>query len=189
MTVNTYLPRSEVMANWSYHLMRLSWKVTDLFRDPARELETFDIQPGWKIIDYGCGPGRYLRRASEQVGPTGKVYAVDIHDIAISCARNIVEKYQLDNVVPVKAQDYFVPIPENTADLIYVLDVFHMISQPKLFLQELHRLIKPGGRLILEDGHQKREVSLQKVKSSRRWKILSEQQKYIELFPVHKVIV
>src|SRR5210317_86218 len=143
MSVNTYLPRSEMMANWSYHLMRLSWKLTDLIVDPSRTLNEFEIQAGWNVIDYGCGPGRYLKSASEQVGPNGKVYAVDIHDVALECSRHLIEKNALGNVYPVKANNYFVPIPENSADLIYVLDVFHMVSQPKLFLHELHRLVKP----------------------------------------------
>ncbi len=188
MSVNTNLPRSEAMANWSYQLMRMSWKVMDLFHNPSKLLDDFSIEPGWTVIDYGCGPGRYLRRASEQVGPDGKVFAVDIHEIAISCARRIVEKHNLSNVVPVKATDYFVPIQENTADLIYVLDVFHMISQPVLFLEELHRLVKPNGRLILEDGHQKREKTSKKVLASKRWKIVSETNKHLVLRPIYKVI-
>jgi len=187
MTVNTYLPRSEVMANWSYQLMRIAFKVVDIFKNPAKRLDDFDIKPGWNVIDYGCGPGRYLRKASEQVGPEGKVFAVDIHEIAINCAYNIVEKYGLDNVYPVKAQDYFVPIQENTADLIYVLDVFHMISQPTLFLQELHRLVKKSGKLILEDGHQKREKTILKVKASKWWKIIEEDNKQLVLKPIYKV--
>ncbi len=188
MTDNTPLPRSEVMANWTYNLMRWTWKVADLFNNPSKLLDDFSIEPGWKVIDYGCGPGRYLKRASEQVGPEGKVYAVDIHDIAIVCARSLIKKHHLSNVVPVKAMDYFAPIPEDTADLIYVLDVFHMISHTNLFLQELHRLVKPYGRLILEDGHQKREKTLKKVLASKRWKIQSETSKHLVLKPVYKVI-
>lgn len=189
MTVSTYVPRSEVMANWSYHLMRMSWKVTDIFRNPANVLDEFGIETGWTIIDYGCGPGRYLKKASEKVGEQGKVYAVDVHDIAINCAREVAEKNDLSNVFPVKAFEYFVPIPEDSADLIYVLDVFHMVQKPSLFLQELHRLIKPGGSLILEDGHQKREQTLKKVLASKRWKIREENKKHLNLIPVNKLIL
>ena len=51
MSVNTYLPRSEMMANWSYHLMRMSWKVTDVFHDPSKTLDEFHIQKGWQVIE------------------------------------------------------------------------------------------------------------------------------------------
>lgn len=167
--------------------MKMTWKVTDLFSKPSNHLNEFHIETGWTVIDYGCGPGRHLKRASECVGRDGKVYAVDIHDMAIDCARKIVNKFNLNNVFPVKAFEYFVPIPEDTANLIYVLDVFHMISQPTLFLQELHRLVKPDGKLILEDGHQRRAKTISKVLSSRRWKIESENKDHLVLKPIYKV--
>lgn len=167
--------------------MRYSWKLTDIFKNPSKHLDEFNIEPGWTVIDYGCGPGRYLKKASEQVGPDGKVYAVDIHDIAIQCSRKIILKKNLNNVVLAKAIDYFVPIPENTADLIYVLDVFHMVSNPVLFLQELHRLVKGNGRLILEDGHQKRSKTISKVLDSKRWKIKNQSKRHLELVPIYKL--
>ena len=169
--------------------MRLSWKLIDVFYDPAGILEGFGIMAGWTVIDYGCGPGRYLKKASALVGPEGKVYAVDIHDVAINCSRAIVEKNELHNVKVVKAREYFVPIPEDTADLIYVLDVFHMVKDAGQFLEELHRLVKPGGRLILEDGHQKRSVTTSRVLRSRRWKIIHETKKHVELMPINKVVL
>ena len=176
-----------MLPDWAFNLMRLSFKITDIFSSPSRILDEFQIQAGWTVIDYGCGPGRYLKKASEKVGPMGTVFAVDIHDIAIECARCMVEKKGLKNVIPIKALDYFVPIQENTADLIYVLDVFHMISRPTQFLQELHRLVKPGGNLILEDGHQKREKTIAKVLSSRRWKIENDTNRHLVLKPIFKI--
>jgi ubiquinone/menaquinone biosynthesis C-methylase UbiE len=176
-----------MMANWSYHLMRMSWKVVDLFTDQAKLLDDFNILAGWTVIDYGCGPGRYLKKASEMVGPGGKVYAVDIHDIAINCSRSLIEKNDLKNVSAVKARHYFVPIPENTADLIYVLDVFHMIARPDLFLKELHRLVKPEGILILDDGHQKRARVKEKVLLTHLWKIVEENKRYLKMRPIHKL--
>jgi len=167
--------------------MRLFYKISDIFRDPSTQLEEFNIEPGWRVIDYGCGPGRYLPRASKQVGPEGKVFAVDIHELAMNCVCSMVQKKRLKNVIPVRAKEYFVPIQENTANLIYVLDVFHMISQPTLFLQELHRLIRSDGKLILEDGHQKRIETLRKVEESKRWRILEEKPKHLILKPIYKI--
>ncbi len=182
-----HLPNTEMMPGWGFHLMRMSWKVLDIFSDPSRTLDQFNIQEGWHIIDYGCGPGRYIKRASELVGKAGRVYAVDIHDIALNCVRKCKKKNQLSNVYPVKAKAYFVPIPENSADLIYVLDVFHMVSQPKLFLQELHRLIKGSGYIILEDGHQKRQKTINKVLSSMIWEIKDQTSTHLVLIPKYKI--
>ncbi|MBT7092841.1 MAG: methyltransferase domain-containing protein [Bacteroidetes bacterium] len=96
------------------------------------------------------------------------------------------KRNKLHNVYPTKANRYFVPIQENKADLIYVLDVFHMVSQPDEFLNELHRLVKTEGTVILEDGHQKRSKTIDKVKNNGRWHIVSENKKHLNLKPRFK---
>lgn len=180
------LTKSEIQPNWAFHLMHWSMKIADLFRSPDHKLSQYGIRQGDVLIDYGCGPGRYISKASKWVGDEGKVYAVDIHDLAFKCICRIRKKRNLKNVIPVKAIDYFAPIPENKADLILALDMFHQISHPDEFLNEVHRLIKPGGKLILEDGHQKRTVTLRKVNKNKRWQILTERPKHLELAPLYK---
>jgi len=186
MESTVQLPKSEQMPGWAFVLMKFSMRLRDLVSPPAKSLNHFGILPGQTVIDYGCGPGRYIKTASKLVGQNGKVYAVDIHEMAISCVCNLKKRKHLDNVYPVKAIKYFVPIQENKADLIYVLDVFHMVSNPIEFLNEVHRLCKEKGRIILEDGHQKRKVTLEKVKLSGRFQIKREDSKHIELQPKYK---
>lgn len=183
------LNRHEYMPGWAFKLMVLTMRFRDLFKAPSNKLNNFGISSGDILIDYGCGPGRYLKKASKLVGPKGKVYAVDIHEIAMNCIIKLKKKRHLDNVYPTKADHYFVPIQENKADLIYVLDVFHMISNSNEFLNELHRLIKPKGRLILEDGHQKRSVTKDKILSNGRWRINTENKKHLELKAKYKTIL
>ena len=186
MTTTNTLPRTELMPNLAFRMMNLHWKITDVFSSPAKKLNHFNIQPGWTVIDYGCGPGRYLKRASQMVGPEGKVFAVDVHELAIRCAMKKKAKNQLKNLEVVQAIEYFAPIQENTANMILVLDVFHMISNPKLFLEELHRLVKPGGKLILEDGHQSRKKTRKNVESSIRWRVLEETRRHLVCQPRFK---
>lgn len=182
------LPRSEFMPSLAFRLMNWMMKIRDLFGSPATKLDSFGIQPGYTVIDYGCGPGRYLRKASQLVGENGKVYAVDIHELAIKCALRIKSKKNIPNIQPVKASGYFAPIPENQADLIYALDMFHHVSNPNEFLNELHRLIKPGGKLILEDGHQKRRKTIAKITNNRRWQIQSQSSQSLQLTPLFKYV-
>lgn len=188
MTATISLPRTELMPKWSFRLMNWSWKLTDLFHKPGKNLDDFGIKPGYTVIDYGCGPGRYLQKASELVGEEGKVYAVDIHDLAMQSVLKIKNRYKLKNVQPMKAEEYFVPIAEDIADLIYVLDAFHMVSNPTMFLEELHRHIKHHGRLILEDGHQSRRKTLRKIARVDRWRIQEEHKRYLVLVPRWKLL-
>lgn len=187
MESNIALPQREHMPKWAFRLMKFSMDLSDLFISPANKLDSFGIQQGDTIIDYGCGPGRYLKKACYLVGAEGRVYAVDIHDLAYKCVTRLAKKKNLKNIYPVKANRYFAAIQENKADVIYVLDAFHMISQPNEFLNELHRLVKPNGRIILEDGHQKRSKTIEKVNDNKRWYIQSEKKKHLILTPRFKI--
>ena len=72
----------------------------------------------------------------------------------------------------------------NTADLIYALDMFHMIEDANSFLNELNRIIKKDGILILEAGHQKRERAREKVNNSGKWSIFEESERHMRCIPV-----
>lgn len=183
MTQSDPLPKTEHMPNIAFRLMKWGWKITDLFWSPVRHIKEFGIKPGWTVIDYGCGPGRYIRKASQLVGQNGIVYAVDIHDLAIQSVERINVRYGLTNVIPVKAEGYSTPVTGKIADLIYVLDAFHMVSDHRAFLGELHRLVKPSGRLILEDGHQPRKRTLRKISEALEWLVNEKHRRYLVLIP------
>lgn len=187
MNTSIELGRHEYMPVWTFRMMLWSMKFRDLFSVPSNKLNDFGIKAGDVVIDYGCGPGRYLKKASQLAGSEGTVYAVDIHDMAMKCVNKLKKKKKLSNIYPKKAKGYFVAIQENKADLIYALDIFHMISQPNEFLNEIHRLVKPNGTFILEDGHQKRSKTLEKVKSNKRWTIQTENKNHLILIPKFKL--
>ncbi len=167
------------MHDLGFKMMNYTFKVMDFFRKPDGIMDKFGIQPGQTVVDYGCGPGRYVAKASRLVGPTGKVFAVDVHELAIEAVEAKLKKFGLKNVYPVLAMDGPEKIPDFSADLVYALDMFHMVSYPTALLQELKRMAKPGGRLILEDGHQPRERSREKVIASGAWNIVEENKRYM----------
>ena len=171
------------MPDWAFKIMAFIFTVTDIFKSPDARLDPFNIQTGQTVIDWGCGTGRYIKSASYLVGEQGTVYAVDIHELAITSARRIIKKYKLANVYPKLANGLETDIPPGTADLIYALDMFHMVRDSGSFLQMLAGFIKPEGILILEDGHQPRSLTIQKVKNSRCWQITEETRTYLKCSP------
>ena len=147
-------------------------------------IDTFDIKKGFTVIDYGCGPGGYLKRVSHLTGEKGKLYAVDIHELAIKSVKKKKEKYDLKNVEPVLAEGYSCDINDHTADMIYAVDMFHMIREPSSFLKELHRLLKKDGVLIIDDGHQSRDDTKMKINKSKIWNIAKESKDHLECTPI-----
>ena len=154
------------MPDWSFRIMSFLFNVTDILKSPAKRLDGFNIRQGQTVVDYGSGTGRFLRQASALAGETGKVYAVDIHPLAVEAAEGILKRYGLKNVHPVLTDGKTVDIPAKAADVIYALDMFHMVKDPRVFLKELHRITKPDGILYLEDGHQPRALSKEKITKS-----------------------
>ncbi|MEI7724677.1 MAG: class I SAM-dependent methyltransferase [Bacteroidota bacterium] len=173
------------MPNWAFKMMAFMFNATDLLKSPNRRLDTFGIQKGQTVVDWGCGTGRYLKQASELVGDKGTVYAVDIHQLAIEAAANIAQKYNLKNVHPVLTDGKTVNIPTRTTDLVYALDMFHMVKDTNTFLKELCRITKPDGVLILEDGHQPRALAKEKVKNSGCWEIIEETKAFMKCKPIN----
>jgi len=171
------------MPDWAFRIMAFIFDIAGIFGSTDRRLDPFDIQRGQTVIDYGSGTGRYLPKASELVGEDGLVYAVDIHELAIKSAFRIIEKHNLKNVKPVLTDGKTVSIPPHTADMVYALDMFHMVRETQPFLQELNRLTKPAGILFLEDGHQSRTSTREKVLKSGCWDILTEGKSFITCKP------
>lgn len=86
--------RTERMSNTSFRMMNWTFKVVDLFCPYIKKrIKKFGIQEGMTVVDYGCGPGRYSTEFAKLVGEEGKVYAVDIHELAIEAVREKTEKW------------------------------------------------------------------------------------------------
>lgn len=61
--------------------------------------------------------------------------------------------------------------------------MFFAIRQPTEFLAELKRLVKPDGLLVIDDGHQPRKVTRQKILDSGLWKIEVDTKDHLECRP------
>ena len=174
----------ELVPNVVFRVVSLMIRVHEFLAKYSNRLDGLDIEGGYTIIEYGCGPGRYLKKAAELVGENGQVYAVDIHPLAMEYVRKLTKKHALSNVTPVLAQGYSCPLPNNVADLILVLDTFHMIREPNPFLREIYRLLKSTGVLVLDDGHQPREEAKRKLGASGLWLVVEETEDHIRCSPV-----
>lgn len=170
----------EHIPNVFFSLMSFTMKLTDVFGNHSKKnFQTLNLQEGQIVVDYGCGPARYIKNASETVGPKGKVFAVDIHPMAVDNVNRKIEKHGLKNVEAVQANGYSCSIKKNTADIVYALDMFHMIENPTELLTELARIVKPNGKVIIEDGHQPRSKTIGKIENSNLFTILKQNKNHV----------
>lgn len=172
------------MPDWAFRTMALIFRLRDALFAVDRRLDEFDLRPGQTVVDYGCGPGTYLRRASELVGPQGRVLAVDIHELAIQAVNQRIRRHGWSNVSAHLAPGGACPLADGVADAVYALDMFHMVSDSSGFLQELRRISKPEGVLFIEDGHQPRAQSKSKLEAAGSWRIVEENPRWLKCRPL-----
>ena len=173
------------MSDFSFRGMELLFKVIDFFHPYIdKRVRSFGIQSGMTTVDYGCGPGRYATRFAHLAGETGKVFAVDIHELAIDAVKRRIKKQGLMTVTPVLAKGYDSGIPDGVADVVCAIDVFHAIDDPTAFLKELRRITGPEGFLIIDDGHQSRSETRRKIVASGCWAVTEESKDHLRCRPV-----
>lgn len=145
--------------------MALSYKFRDLFSPRNKILTEAGIKSGFRVLDYGCGPGSYIMPLAEIVGTTGKIYALDIHPLATQIVQGIARKHNLTNVETILS-DCDTGLPDTTIDAVLLYDTLHDLHDPDRVLKEFHRVLKPGAILSLSDHHMKEEDITSKVTSS-----------------------
>ena len=170
----------ENIPNLFFRMMSFAMKLSDIFGGQSeRNFSRLPLKDGQIVVDYGCGPARYIQNASETVGPNGKVFAVDIHPMAIDNVNRKIEKHGLTNVEAIQADGYSSALPNRIADVVYALDMFHMIEQPTELIRELARIVMFHGIIVIEDGHQPRELTIEKIKESGLLYICSENKYHV----------
>lgn len=124
-------------------------------RDDRNEASTVmdlaGIAPGMTAADIGAGNGYYTVRLAERVGKQGRVLAQDIDDAALKRLGTRVERERLDNV-SIKPGDSDDPrLPKASFDRIFMVHMYHEITEPYAFIWRMRPALKPGGQVIVVD--------------------------------------
>jgi len=111
-------------------------------------VSALSLKPGYQVGDVGAGSGYLTWRMARVVGPTGKIYANDIQPEMISFLRTNLLVRGITNVVPVLGTTTDPRLPDNTLDLILLVDVYHECDHPLEMTRRMTDALKPGGRLV-----------------------------------------
>ncbi|MEU9449096.1 methyltransferase domain-containing protein [Streptomyces sp. NPDC048277] len=115
----------------------------------ARMLAELGIRPGHRVLDLGCGPGTDLASLAQAATATGTVIGVD-HDRAMATAAR--ERTADQRTVSVLLGDlHQLPLPDRTADRARTDRVLQHVADPAGALREAHRVLRPGGRLVMSE--------------------------------------
>ncbi len=173
LTIKEENTTEEPDSDFRFHANTLIFKFRDFFFPRREILKEVGIKPGFKILDYGCGSGSYVRDASEMVGPSGKIYALDINPVAIEMVQNLAFIKHLKNVETILT-DYNTGLPGSSVDVVLLYDAYHTLKKPELVMKEMHRILKPEGILSFRDRYMRDEEIMEGVTRKRLFKLKKE---------------
>ncbi len=125
-----------------------------MFSDPNNILRQCGVSPGSVVGDFGSGSGSYAHEAAALVGPQGVVYAFDIQkDLVTRLAREVEGKK--DNIIHPLWVDLEhhkgTGLAAGVLDLGIAANVIFQIVDKDIFIKEIARVLRPGGRLLVID--------------------------------------
>ena len=112
-------------------------------------LSSLGLTPGMTVADVGAGTGLFTRLIAEKVGPTGKVFAVEISREFLSHIAAEARKRGQAQVVTVLGNQESTTLPQESVNLAFLCDVYHHLEKPAKTLASIRQALKPGGRLVV----------------------------------------
>lgn len=110
-----------------------------------------DLHEGETVLDLGSGGGIDVLLSAKRVGPTGKVYGLDMTEEMLALAIRNREEAGATNVEFLKGFIEEIPLPANTVDVVISNCVINLSTDKERVLDEMARVVRPGGRIGISD--------------------------------------
>jgi ubiquinone/menaquinone biosynthesis C-methylase UbiE len=140
----------EIAQTMSYH--GADWLMRDEREQEERcslLLTNLGLRQAITVCDMGCGNGFYALQIAQLIGDRGRVLAVDVQPEMLEMLRKRMESEGVDNITPILGSYHDPRLPDESCDMILLVDVYHEFNYPEQMLVAMHRALKPDGRMAL----------------------------------------
>jgi len=166
-----------------FKIMAVCFSIRDKLKNPMKKVEKAGIKTGERVLDYGCGTGSYSIAAAEVIGPSGKIYAVDIHPLAIKKVKKKAAKKGLTNLNTILTECK-TDLEDKSIDVVICFDTLHALENLKENLKEFHRVLKPNAILSVDDHHSKEQEIISKIQENGLFNLLVKKEKILNFIKI-----
>jgi len=121
------------------------------FAGPQRVLAAFDLKPGERVLEVGPGIGYYSLEAARRIGPQGRLICLDIQREMLLETRRRLRGAGCERAGCVEASAEDLPFLSGCFDHVLLVTVLGEIPDRSQALQEVRRVLRPGGRLSVSE--------------------------------------
>jgi predicted methyltransferase len=138
-----------------------------VFERPGREVydkrykisAALDLKPGMHVADVGAGTGFFTQLFAQQVGESGRIYAVDISDNFIKHILQTARSQGRNNIEGIVNNQKSTQLPAKSVDLVFICDTYHHFEYPQSMLASIYRALHKNGQLVIIDFRKEPGVS------------------------------
>lgn len=124
------------------------------FLDPDSVVRGFGVNEGMKIADFGCGAGYFTISLAGMVGPDGKVYALDVQEVALDNVMAKARAHELENIEAIRTNLEVLggsSLPNESQDIVLLANILFQSNRKNDIIKEGVRVLKSGGKFIVID--------------------------------------
>jgi ubiquinone/menaquinone biosynthesis C-methylase UbiE len=159
---------SQTQSRAEQERQREQWqRVSDILR-------AMDIKSGAVVGDIGAGDGFFTTRLAAAVGPSGRVFAVDIDDSQIDRLRRRLSEEPHRNITVTKGTAGDPRLPERTLDAALIVNAYHEMAGHQAMLTAIRTALKPTGRLVIVEPISETRRTASRAAQIREHEIASE---------------
>lgn len=115
-------------------------------------MDALGIRAGGRVADVGSGEGYFTFHLARRVGPSGRVYAVDIDKNKVAAVRARAKREKRAQVEAIVGAEDDPKLPAGALDAVLVVNAYHEFRRYDAMLAAICRALKPGGLLAVIDG-------------------------------------